>query len=124
MVAMLYVSRSSSFRSEASRRHSLLGTERLRALREGSNHSIYGNRAKGKVSSVRRHKEINDLLVIKIVATWKSAIPRRHNKPLQTDEQRVGFRFTANFIRSMPIISTGAPTGLTLPRHHASSFPP
>ena len=35
-------------------------------LREGANHTIYVNRAKGKASSVPRHKEINDFLVVKI----------------------------------------------------------
>ena len=35
-------------------------------LREGGNHTIDVNRAKGKASSVPRHKEVNDFLVIKI----------------------------------------------------------
>ena len=35
-------------------------------LREGASHTIYINRAKRKASSVPRHKEINDFLVIKI----------------------------------------------------------
>jgi len=35
-------------------------------LREGSNHSVYINRAKRKASTVPRHKEINDFLAKKI----------------------------------------------------------
>ena len=31
-------------------------------LREGSNHSVYVNRANRKVSTVPRHREINDFL--------------------------------------------------------------
>jgi len=31
-------------------------------LREGSNHSLYTNRAAGTVSAVPRHREINDTL--------------------------------------------------------------
>lgn len=36
------------------------------SLREGGNHSIFVNRAEGKVSTVPRHNEINDLLMRKI----------------------------------------------------------
>lgn len=35
-------------------------------LREGSNHSVFVNRATQKSSTVPRHKEINDFLVKKI----------------------------------------------------------
>ena len=35
-------------------------------LREGSNHSIYVNRAAGKTSAVPRHTDINDYLARKI----------------------------------------------------------
>jgi mRNA interferase HicA len=35
-------------------------------LREGSNHSLYVNDAKKKVSTVPRHKEIDEFLVKKI----------------------------------------------------------
>jgi mRNA interferase HicA len=35
-------------------------------LREGGNHSVYVNRAKGKSSTVPRHREINELLAQKI----------------------------------------------------------
>jgi predicted RNA binding protein YcfA (HicA-like mRNA interferase family) len=35
-------------------------------LREGGNHSVYVNRAKGKVSTVPRHREINEYLSKKI----------------------------------------------------------
>jgi hypothetical protein len=34
-------------------------------LREGSNHTIYVNRAKGKAPSVPQHREINNFLVVK-----------------------------------------------------------
>jgi len=35
-------------------------------LREGSDHTIYVNRIKGKVSTIPRHREINNWLVEKI----------------------------------------------------------
>ena len=35
-------------------------------LREGGNHSVYVNRATHKVSTVPRHREVNDFLVRKI----------------------------------------------------------
>ena len=35
-------------------------------LREGTNHSAYVNRAKGKASTLPRHREINDFLARKI----------------------------------------------------------
>ena len=35
-------------------------------LREGSNHTVYVNRARRKASSVPRHREVNDFLVRKI----------------------------------------------------------
>jgi len=35
-------------------------------LREGGNHSVYVNRAKGKASTVPRHRDINDFLARKI----------------------------------------------------------
>jgi len=35
-------------------------------LREGSNHSVFVNRAAGKATSVPRHREINDFLARKI----------------------------------------------------------
>lgn len=43
-----------------------LGNEGCTLLREGSNHSVYINREKRKVSTVPRHKEINDFLAKKI----------------------------------------------------------
>jgi len=45
-------------------------------LREGSNHAIYVNRAKGKASSVPRHREINDFLVVKICRDLEIPDPR------------------------------------------------
>lgn len=35
-------------------------------LREGTNHTVYVNRKKKKVSTVPRHREIDEYLVIKI----------------------------------------------------------
>ena len=35
-------------------------------LREGGNHSVYVNRAKGKSSTVPRHREINEFLAQRI----------------------------------------------------------
>ena len=35
-------------------------------LREGGSHSVYVNRLTGKVSTVPRHREINDFLARKI----------------------------------------------------------
>ena len=35
-------------------------------IREGGNHSWWGNPAKNKRSAVPRHAEINDLLILKI----------------------------------------------------------
>ena len=35
-------------------------------VREGARHSWYGNPAENKRSAIPRHREINDLLVIKI----------------------------------------------------------
>ncbi len=35
-------------------------------LREGANHSVYVNRATGKVTTVPRHREINEHLARKI----------------------------------------------------------
>jgi mRNA interferase HicA len=35
-------------------------------LREGRNHTVYVNRAKGKSSTIPRHRQINDFLACKI----------------------------------------------------------
>lgn len=35
-------------------------------LREGGRHSLYINRATGKASAVPRHREINDILALKV----------------------------------------------------------
>jgi mRNA interferase HicA len=43
-----------------------LETHGCQLLREGGNHSVYVNRAKGKASTVPRHREINDFLARKI----------------------------------------------------------
>ena len=43
-----------------------LETHGCALLREGANHSVYVNRRIGKVSTVPRHREINDFLAKKI----------------------------------------------------------
>ncbi len=35
-------------------------------LREGGSHSVYVNRANGRISTVPRHREVRDLLILKI----------------------------------------------------------
>lgn len=44
-------------------------------LREGGSHSVYVNRATGKVSTVPRHREINDFLARKICKDLEVAMP-------------------------------------------------
>lgn len=44
-------------------------------LREGSNHSIYINRAAQKVSAVPRHREINQFIARKICRDLKVPEP-------------------------------------------------
>lgn len=44
-------------------------------LREGGSHSVYVNRATGKVSTVPRHREINDFLARKICKDLEVAAP-------------------------------------------------
>jgi hypothetical protein len=39
---------------------------RCAMLREGGNHTVYVNRARGKSPTIPRHSEINDLLARKI----------------------------------------------------------
>lgn len=46
-------------------------------LREGANHTIYVNRTKGKASSVPRHNEINEFLVVKICRDLEIPDPKR-----------------------------------------------
>jgi mRNA interferase HicA len=38
----------------------------VQLLREGGHHSVYVNRTAGNISTVPRHREINDFLAIKI----------------------------------------------------------
>ena len=45
-------------------------------LREGANHSVYVNRAAHKTSTVPRHREINDYLVLKICKDLEVPPPR------------------------------------------------
>ncbi|MDP2914154.1 MAG: type II toxin-antitoxin system HicA family toxin [Candidatus Aminicenantes bacterium] len=44
-------------------------------LREGTNHSVYVNRTKKKVSTVPRHNEINDFLAKKICKDLEVKLP-------------------------------------------------
>jgi mRNA interferase HicA len=44
-------------------------------LREGGNHSVYVNRAKGKSSAVPRHREIDDFLARKICRDLEAPEP-------------------------------------------------
>jgi predicted RNA binding protein YcfA (HicA-like mRNA interferase family) len=44
-------------------------------LREGSNHSVYINRIKKKVSTIPRHNEINDFLAKKICKDLDVKLP-------------------------------------------------
>jgi predicted RNA binding protein YcfA (HicA-like mRNA interferase family) len=44
-------------------------------LREGANHSVFVNRATGKVSTIPRHREVNDLLARKICRDLEIAEP-------------------------------------------------
>jgi mRNA interferase HicA len=43
-----------------------LRRHRCEVLREGANHTVFVNRRSGKVSTVPRHREINEYLVRKI----------------------------------------------------------
>ena len=43
-----------------------LEAHRCVLMREGANHSVYVNRRAGKVSTVPRHREVNDFLAAKI----------------------------------------------------------
>jgi len=44
-------------------------------LREGSSHSVFVNRAKGKSSTVPRHKEVNDFTARKICRDLEIPVP-------------------------------------------------
>jgi len=44
-------------------------------LREGGNHSVYVNRAKGKASTVPRHRNINEFLARKICRDLEISAP-------------------------------------------------
>lgn len=43
-----------------------LETHGCELLRDGGSHSVYVNRSAGKVSTVPRHREINEFLALKI----------------------------------------------------------
>jgi predicted RNA binding protein YcfA (HicA-like mRNA interferase family) len=45
-------------------------------LREGGNHSVYVNRSARKVSTVPRHREIDDFLAVKICKELDIPRPR------------------------------------------------
>ena len=70
-------------------------------LREGANHTIYVNRAKGKASSVPRHKEINDFLVIKICRDLEILARRRHNTTMQPTNGVRWFRRMRRDVRAV-----------------------
>jgi hypothetical protein len=82
MVVRLSVNRLLSPKREASGRHTSLGANGCEFLREGSNHSIYVNRAKERHHQCRV-TEINHFLCSKFVETSKSQPPTQHSKPLQ-----------------------------------------
>jgi mRNA interferase HicA len=44
-------------------------------LREGASHSVYVNRAKGKSSTIPRHREINEFLARKICRDLEAPEP-------------------------------------------------
>lgn len=44
-------------------------------LREGGGHSVYANRQRRKVSTVPRHREINDFLARKICRDLEIPVP-------------------------------------------------
>ena len=44
-------------------------------LRDGGEHTVYVNRAKGKTSTVPRHREINDFLARKICRDLEISMP-------------------------------------------------
>lgn len=44
-------------------------------LREGSSHSVFVNRAKGKSSTVPRHNEVNDFTARKICRDLEIPVP-------------------------------------------------
>ncbi len=54
-------------------------------LREGSNHTLYVNPAKGKASTIPRHGEINDFLARKICRDLEVPEPQANDgaRPLR-----------------------------------------
>ena len=52
-----------------------LEAQGCRQLREGGNHTLYVNRAVRKISTVPRHREINDFLARKICRDLDVAKP-------------------------------------------------
>jgi predicted RNA binding protein YcfA (HicA-like mRNA interferase family) len=49
-----------------------------RFLREGANHTVYVNRTGHKLSTVPRHREINEYLVLKICKDLDVPMPGGH----------------------------------------------
>ena len=45
-------------------------------LREGANHTVYANRVSGKISTVPRHREINEFLARRICRDLDVPKPR------------------------------------------------
>ncbi|MBA3341360.1 MAG: type II toxin-antitoxin system HicA family toxin [Gemmatimonadaceae bacterium] len=52
-----------------------LEAQGCRLMREGSNHAVYLNPSKRKVSTVPRHREINDFLARKICRNLEVSEP-------------------------------------------------
>jgi mRNA interferase HicA len=52
-----------------------LETHGCQLLREGSNHTVYVNRAARKASSIPRHREIDDFLARKICKDLQVPLP-------------------------------------------------
>ena len=55
-----------------------LASHGCRLLREGSNHSVYINEAARRVSTVPRHREINEALSRKICRDLRIPAPGEH----------------------------------------------
>jgi mRNA interferase HicA len=50
-------------------------------LREGGKHTVYVNRAKGKATTIPRHREINEFLARKICLDLEAALRRLSRDP-------------------------------------------
>ncbi|NLX14153.1 MAG: type II toxin-antitoxin system HicA family toxin [Phycisphaerales bacterium] len=52
-----------------------LETNGCRLMREGGKHSVYANRSARKVSTIPRHREINEFLIRKICRDLQIPVP-------------------------------------------------